>query len=256
MKDIYKLCIKETENVFSSANKWLSFLQTAAWSYKYSFLEQVMIYAQSYPAKIKELENTIEGLQNDILALERHKSAGEFSPMIIMGKTYVEKKEAGIALLACCKNGKILSGNLEIGEYCGFKMYLSFDTLYKEYILTLQNSLKYKISLGSDIFGNIQRIDNKLLNMREYLRNYNLQLEEVKKEFDNAKIEVNKPFPQEEELSQKIQRVTELDALLSVDVKQQSSSEHRSLDSVISSAAKSKKDENTKEKSGFSERER
>ena len=212
--------------------------------------------AQSYPAKIKELENTIEGLQNDILALERHKSAGEFSPMIIMGKTYVEKKEAGIALLACCKNGKILSGNLEIGEYCGFKMYLSFDTLYKEYILTLQNSLKYKISLGSDIFGNIQRIDNKLLNMREYLRNYNLQLEEVKKEFDNAKIEVNKPFLQEEELSQKIQRVTELDALLSVDVKQQSSSEHRSLDSVISSAAKSKKDENTKEKSGFSERER
>lgn len=108
---------------------------------------------------------------------------------------------------------------VEVGSYRGFRIELSFDSFGKEFNAALKNKLSHSTPLGSDIFGNIIRLDNTLnafaerqIACREQLENTNVQLE-------NAKVEVEAPFPHEEELTQKSARLAELNALLNLDKK-------------------------------------
>lgn len=98
-------------------------------------------------------------------------------------------------------------------------MILSFDSLYKKHRLTLQNSRSYTISLGTDVFGNIQRIDNALASIPKLKEECEQKLAETKKQFEIAKVESKKEFPREAELTEKIERVAALDALLNIDKK-------------------------------------
>ena len=96
-------------------------------------------------------------------------------------------------------------------------MELSFNTFEKEYVLTLVGELRHSTPLGPDVFGNITRIDNTLNGLIDRLKVCNDRLVETKKQLENAKLEVEKPFPQEAELSQKMERLAELNALLDMD---------------------------------------
>ena len=71
--------------------------------------------------------------------------------------------------------------------------------------MTFKNEMQHKVTLGSDVFGNIQRIDNTLESIPEKITKAQDQLENTKVQFENAKQEVNKPFPQEQELIKKQQ---------------------------------------------------
>ena len=104
-----------------------------------------------------------------------------------------------------------------LGQYRGFAMELSFESFSKEYRITLKGSLHHTTSLGTDIFGNILRLDNLLGGMEERLIACREQLENANVQLDNAKVEVEKPFPQEDELKTKSARLDELNILLNMD---------------------------------------
>ena len=86
-----------------------------------------------------------------------------------------------------------------------------------EFKVTLKGALYYTTNLGTDVFGNILRLDNLLESMEERINTCREQLENTRMQLENAKLEVDKPFPQEDELKRKSARLDELNILLNMD---------------------------------------
>ena len=193
----------------------LKLLKANHLSQKYSLEDQII---KSFPQQIRSYEERMNGLNKDMahLAEQTHPNKDGFSPMTIRGVTYAEKKEAGAALLAACK-AMTNPDAIPLGEYRGFSMELSFDSFSREFKITLKNELRHSVSLGTDIFGNIQRLDNQLESFPAKLTACAEQLENTKTQLVNAKVEVEKPFPHEEELKTKTARLDELNILLNMD---------------------------------------
>lgn len=82
--------------------------------------------------------------------------------MTLGDRTYTDKKEAGTALIAFCKQVKTPNQPVQIGEYLGFKMNVVYDTFYQKFTLNLKGALTHSIEVGSDAFGNLTRINNVL----------------------------------------------------------------------------------------------
>lgn len=182
-------------------------------------LEDMILKA--IPAKITAIEQRIVGYDADIKRREENTkpNADDFSPMQIDGIVYTDKKEAGTALLEYTKKMKNPEA-VRMGSYRGFALEISFEVFSKEYVVTLKGSLTHSTPLGTDIFGNILRLDNVLNSFEEKQIHCKEQLENEKKELENAKIEVQKPFPKEEEYKAKIERLDELNILLNMDKKE------------------------------------
>ena len=108
---------------------------------------------------------------------------------------------------------------ISLGSYRGFEMELFFEPMGQEYKITLKNSLRHTTALGTDVFGNIQRLDNLLEGMPDRLTSCEEELSDAKQQLENAKAEVDKPFPHEEELKTKTECLAELNALLDMDKK-------------------------------------
>ena len=145
-----------------------------------------------------------------------HPNEDGFSPMEVEGTVYSEKKAAGSAILAACK-AMTSPEPVPLGHYRGFAMDLSFDSLFREFKITLKGALSYTIPLGTDIFGNILRLDNLLGSIEERRNTCREQLENTKVQLAAAKQEMEKPFPQEDELKTKSARLDELNILLNMD---------------------------------------
>ena len=196
----------------------LKLLKANHLSQRYALEDQII---KEFPQKIQSLEQRIEGYQTDIDQRKRNTEPNEdgFSPMIMPGGTVREKKAAGDAILGLCKS-MTSPEPISIGQYRGFDMELSFDTFSREYKITLIHQLRHTVTLGTDIFGNIQRLDNTLGAFEERMAACADQLENTRVQLENAKAEVQKPFPQEEELAAKTVRLNELNALLNLDKKE------------------------------------
>ena len=196
----------------------LKLLKANHLSQRYSLEDQIL---KEFPQKIKSLEQRIEGYRADIDQRKRNTEPNEdgFSPMFMPGGTVREKKAAGDAILGLCKS-MTSPDPIPIGQYRGFDMELSFDTFSREYKITLIHQLRHTVTLGTDIFGNIQRLDNTLGDFEERMVACAEQLENTRVQLENAKAEVQKPFPQEEELAAKTARLNELNALLNLDKKE------------------------------------
>ena len=160
-------------------------------------------------------------MEKDKICLAENTKPNEdgFSPMVINGNEYTEKKEAGTQLLLFCK-AMTSPSQVEVGSYRGFTTYVEYDSLNREFIMTLKNEMQHKVALGSDVFGNIQRIDNILESIQEKITKVQEQLDNTRVQFENAKQEVNKLFPQEQELIDKTARLNELNILLNLDKKE------------------------------------
>ena len=195
----------------------LKLLKSSYLSQKYA-LEDAIV--KSFPQQISALEQRIEGYTADMAraAENTHPNDDGFSPMVIEGKTYTEKKAAGSAILEVCHN-MTSSDPVPLGQYRGFDMVLSFDSLAREYKITLKGELHHVTGLGTDIYGNIQRLDNLLSVLEERRTACVEQLENVKVQLESAKEQVARPFPQEEELKAKSARLDELNILLDMDKK-------------------------------------
>ena len=181
---------------------------------------------RNFPQQIAKLTEIIDSYKADIAHFSEHKITDpeQFS-MGISGKVFTEKKEAGMALLAVCKDIKSVDAAMDIGSYQGFNMRIQFDSWSKEFILSVKHESVAKVRLGADALGNITRINNLLESYPEKLAEAEQRLETVQEQMTNAKEEVGKPFPKEEELSQKLERLSELNALLNMDEREDTETE-------------------------------
>lgn len=170
-----------------------------------------------YPSEIKRLEEIVTAMEQDVKQLNEKTIPNEdkFSIMKIRGNEYTEKEKAGQALLEACKT-KTNGDNEIIGEYRGFKLGLEFDSLERKFKITMKNETSYSTFLGSDVFGNIRRIDNALEAIADNIPKYKDQLENTKNQLENAKQEAKKEFPQEQELKEKIAKLNEINKLLNI----------------------------------------
>ena len=172
-----------------------------------------------FPADIRETNAYIDGVKADAQLAAAHPQVQEgFCGMTIKGVTYDEKKTAGERLVLACSELPNAEEKV-IGSYRGFELSLRFDTFRSEYQALLKGQRKYTVPLGTDPLGNIIRLDNSLNSFPERITAAENELATLHQQQAAAQIEVEKPFPQEEELAEKSARLAELNAQLDVDEK-------------------------------------
>ena len=206
--------IKEKMDLDIQVQK-LRLLKSNFLSEKYALEDKIIKF---YPQEIARRTDMIAGLKSDIERAKQHPKPldDSFIGMTVKGVFYSEKADAGNAILDACQ-AMTSPDPIPLGEYRGFQTELSFDTFAKEYKVKLKGELGYAVSLGTDTFGNITRLDNALEGLPKRLEINEQELENVKTQFETAKVDVEKPFNQEEELKTKTARLNELNALLNVD---------------------------------------
>ncbi|MEG0154917.1 MAG: DEAD/DEAH box helicase family protein [Lachnospiraceae bacterium] len=175
--------------------------------------------AKHYPKKIGLLKERIEAYEIDVEHYKEVKPNKEVFAMKLGERLYTDKKEAGTALIAYCRQVKTPSVKVPIGEYLGYKMNVEFDTFYHKFTLHLKGALTHSLEVGGDVLGNLTRINNALDAMEGKMTEEQVTLRNTEKQLLNAKEEVTKPFPQESELEDKMERLVELNTLLNMDEK-------------------------------------
>ena len=174
--------------------------------------------ARTYPVQITATKERIAGLKADLAAvkpiLEQDK---DHFQMVIGGKEFTDRKEAGTALIAACAGLKAVNTNGKVGEYQGFSLTASFDSFHQTYQLTIKRQCSYTVEIGKDALGNIQRITNALSGIERKLTESEQKLENLQKQLATAQEEVKKPFAQEAELAEKTARLAELNSMLNMD---------------------------------------
>ncbi len=193
----------------------LKLLKSEYRNQKYRYETQI---STTLPRKISAINQRINGLKVDIQTAKQYEGT-EFS-MIIGGKTYTEKKDAGELLLSSIKTIKDQESHT-VGQYKGFDILLQRDDLFKQPYIELQGSIRHRIEMGSDVHGNIQRIDNLIKSLPDLLEYKVDELSSTEKQLEVAKQEVKNPFNQEFELKQKLIRLDELNHELAMDVKEE-----------------------------------
>ena len=206
--------IKEKMDLDIEVSK-LKLLYQSHLSQRYA-LEDKLI--KKFPTDIKTYEILIDGYENDIQLAKDNTFPVEdgISTMVIEGVAHNDKKAAGSAILELC-HAMTSPEKKYIGTYRGFNMYLSFNSFEKEYNVTLEGALQHSISVGGDIQGNITRLDNLISRLPDRLEACKEKLAETEKQIENAKAEIESPFPKEQELKEKSERLAELNALLDMD---------------------------------------
>ena len=177
--------------------------------------------AKNYPVQIAAQKEQIAGLRADREAVKpilEEKEKDNFS-MMIGGKTYTDRKEAGTAILAACAGLKAVKSNGQIGKFHGFSLNASYDSFYQTYKLTIKRQCSYQIEIGKDVLGNLQRISNALTGIEKRLTEAEQKMENLLSQLATAQEEVEKPFPKEAELTEKMERLAELNSLLNMDEK-------------------------------------
>ena len=206
--------IKEKMDLDIEVQK-LKLLRSNHMSQRYALEDQLI---RKFPKEIASMHQWIDGLEADMALLKdkTQPNADGFCPMVIGGQTYTEKKAAGTALLDAC-NALTSADPVPLGSYRGLKLTLCFDSFEKLFKISMQGTLTYKVGLGTDVFGNIQRMDNLLESMPTRQLDYKEKLKNLEIQVEIAKQEVEKPFPREEELKEKSARLDQLNILLNMD---------------------------------------
>lgn len=204
--------IKEKMDLDIQVQK-LRLLKSSFLSEKYALEDKIIKF---YPQEITRRSDVIAGLKSDMERVAEHPKPSDetFVGMTVKGAFYSEKADAGNAILEACR-AMTNPDPIPLGEYRGFTMELYFEA--REYKVRLKGELGYPVTLGTDTFGNITRLDNALEGLPKRLEMNEMELDNLKKQFETAKVDVERPFPQEEELKAKTDRLNELNALLNVD---------------------------------------
>ena len=195
----------------------LQLLKQSFLNQKYEMEDKVAKY---FPEKIRQQELLIRQYEEDIQKVKAHTPTDReaFPVMQIGDHVYTEKKEAGQAIIEACKAMKSPEP-VPLGTYRGLSMELSYSSVSQEFVIALHGKGTYKVPLGTDIYGNITRLDNKMNELPDNLTRSREQLETAKSQLETAKAEAQKEFPQEKELAEKVARLGELNVLLDMDKK-------------------------------------
>ena len=208
--------IKEKMDLDIQVSK-LKLMKANHTSQKYRLEDNI---AKHYPQQIAILKERISGMEADIQTAKANLPADKEQFLMKVGeKTYTDKKEAGAALVEMCKEMKTVNVPATVGEYAGFKMAVSFDSFNHKFVMNLKGQLSHNLEIGPDPLGNISRINHALESMPKQLAEAQTKLENVERQLETAKIEVEKPFAQEAEFAEKLERLAALNALLNMDEK-------------------------------------
>lgn len=239
--------IKEKMTLDMEVSK-LRLMKASYNSQKYRLEDQI---ARSYPKQIKALEEKIAELYEDVsaaaLILEKDKRKNAFS-MEICGENYTDKKQAGVALMAACTGLTLAKQEEEIASFHEFRLSAYFESFSQKFILTLRRRCSYRMEMGNDPSGNIQRIYHLIAGIEQRLLEDKRTLENVKQQLKTAQEEVKKPFLKEQELKDKTARLAELDALLNLDETEMMENQKMVGDNENESENSPVKEENRKEK--------
>ena len=208
--------IKEKMDLDIQVSK-LKLMKANHTSQKYRLEDNI---TQHYPHQIAIFKERIEGFTADMEKYAKNKPEDkEQFFMQVGGKPYTDKKEAGTAIIAMCKEIKGINASADVGEYLGFKLNVTFDSFNNKFVMNVKGAMSHPMEVGTDPLGNITRINNALEAMPAQLEEAQTKLSNVEHQLETAKAEVDKPFPQEAELSEKLERLAELNALLNMDEK-------------------------------------
>lgn len=196
-----------------------------------------------YPKEIERLKERIENLKEDIKNVEPYrevdknlKEDNKFTSLIIDGKKYIDKKIAGEFLLNKIKGVKIYremdKDGEKIGEYRNFDLSIKYDSFFNKYNFILKGKGEYRGEFGTDEIGNITRMDNVLDKLPERLENTISKLKDTEEQFQTAKIEIQKTFPQAELLKDKTLRLAEVNNLLDMGKSENISQDNPLLEEV------------------------
>ncbi len=208
--------IKEKMDLDIQVSK-LKLLKANHTSQKYRLEDNIV---KHYPVQIASMKERLAGYRADIQTYAQNKFPDKDTFSIKIGnRVYTDKKEAGAALIDMCRSAKQPNMAVTIGEYQGFKMSVSYDSFFSKFTVNLKGSISHEVEIGADPLGNLQRLSNALEGMGKRMEEVAQKLENVEHQLETAKVEVTKPFPQEAELAEKLERLTELNALLNMDEK-------------------------------------
>ena len=208
-----------------------------------------------YPKEIENLKNKIENLKKDIENIEPYReenidkavyiqsslenvgensmeiekksdkeAVSKFTSIILDGKKYTDKRQAGEFLISKIKSIKktddFKSEEVKIGEYRNFDLFAYYDSFSNQYKFNLKGEENHYGEFGADGIGNITRMDNVLDKMPERLEQTLGKLSDIESQLETAKLEIQKKFPQAELLKEKTLRLAEVNSLLDMGQKE------------------------------------
>ena len=186
---------------------------------------------KQYPEEIRQSQERAKGYRADMALLEAHPLPKDgFVGMAIKGKRIVDKEAAGKMLLEACR---LSPHDMELGEYRGMKMTVDYDSYRQEVKLVLRGEMSHTVTMGTDVYGNLTRIENALANMPQKLEKAEERIAELERQTEQARAELGKPFAQEKELEAKAARLAELNAALNIDEKRKEPMEKRPMKDVL-----------------------
>ena len=186
---------------------------------------------KQYPEEIRQAQERAKGYRADMTLLEAHPLPKDgFVGMAIKGKRIADKEAAGKMLLEACR---LSPHDMELGEYRGMKMTVDYDSYRQEVKLVLRGEMSHTVTMGTDVYGNLTRIENALANMPQKLEKAEERIAELERQTEQARAELGKPFAQEKELEAKAARLAELNAALNIDEKRKEPMEKRPMKDVL-----------------------
>ena len=214
--------IKDKMNLDIEVSK-LKMLKSTFLNQRYALEDKIIKY---FPVEIAETKERLAAYNEDIKTVKENTrpNVDGFTPMELKGTVYSDKKAAGTELLSLCAC-KVNADRESIGSYKGLRLDLEFDKFSRTFVLGMEGKQRYKVELGGDVFGNIQRMDNFLEALPVRENNCKRKLEELDKQLETAKVEVKKEFEKEDELAEKSKRLEELNVLLNEDNKKNDTQE-------------------------------
>ena len=219
--------IKEKMNLDVEVAK-LRLMKADYQSNQFKLEDQIL---KQYPEEIRQAQERAKGYRADMALLEAHPLPKDgFVGMAIKGKRIADKEAAGKMLLEACR---LSPHDMELGEYRGMKMTVDYDSYRQEVKLILRGEMSHTVTMGTDVYGNLTRIENALANMPQKLEKTEERIAELERQTEQAKAELGKPFAQEKELEAKAARLAELNAALNIDEKRKEPMEKRPMKDVL-----------------------
>ena len=220
----------------------LSVLRTAYHNDQYKLEDDVNV---NLPHSIVKKENMIAALKADkaTLTANHAQTEGATFRIELNGKTYTAKDKAGEALLTMIADERRkISQNMEgklsyddtrsIGSYCGFKLELK-RSLMDEVRICIHGATKRMVEPGDNVAGCIQRMNNAMNDIGKFIGDNEQSLARLHEQLDEAKANLGKPWPLEDEYQQKISRLNELNYKLTRHHSSENSPEHSPAQSEL-----------------------
>ena len=192
----------------------LRMLKAEHQSTQYRLEDQLL---KTFPEKIKRKEEILQSLSADIDTAKQHPAFAEDTISIeLFGKIYTDRKDAAKALLDAGKNCRTTE-TTHLGSYRGFELEGYVNIITSEIQISVKGELGHPFELSSIATLNLTRLDNVIQKMPEQMELEKSKLDALYQQKADAEKQLKEPFPQEDQLKEKTERLEELAAALDID---------------------------------------